>query len=246
MPSFLKSTAGGKAISGGALAPRSRRGNAVAQVDSYWRGGASGPNATGGIGAPVATGTGFNYLQFNASGNLTVTSAGTFEFMCIGSGASGHAGNGYNFFGLGGVGGTITQGTVELSEGTHAIVIGAGPVAPTYSRANGNASTGGGFSGAGGAASTSGGTNANGAAGTQVNTFIGGASLFKRGGGGNANSGIGGSGGGGNAAGYATAQNGAANSGGGGGGAGGSNLPGLYPGVGGNGGSGIVYVRWIA
>lgn len=246
MPSFLKNTSGGKAISGGALAPRSRRGNATAQVAAYWAGGATGPNATGGIGAPVSTGTGYNYLQFNSSGNLTVTSAGTFEFMVIGSGASGYAGNGYNAFGLGGVGGTITQGTVTLAEGTHAIVIGAGPAAPTYSRANGNPSTGGGFTGAGGAASTSGGFSANGAAGTQVNTFIGGASLFKKGGGGNANTGLGGSGGGGNAAGYATAQSGTANSGGGGGGAGGSGLPDLLPGVGGNGGSGIVYVRWLA
>lgn len=246
MPSFIRNTSGGKAISGGALAPRSRRGNNTDQVNSYWSGGVSGPNATGGIGAPVATGTGYNYLQFNSSGNLTVTSAGTFEFMCIGSGASGHAGNGYNFFGLGGIGGTITQGTVSLSEGTHSIVIGAGPGAPTYSRANGNPSSGGGFTGAGGASSNPNGTNGNGNAGTQVNTFIGGASLFKAGMGGNANSGAGGSGGGGNAAGYATAQSGVANSGGGGGGAGGSNLPGLYPGVGGNGGSGIVYVRWLA
>lgn len=38
MPSFLKNTAGGKAISGGALQPRGRRGN-TAQVASYWTGG---------------------------------------------------------------------------------------------------------------------------------------------------------------------------------------------------------------
>lgn len=38
MPSFLKNTAGGKAISGGALQPRGRRGN-TAQVASYWAGG---------------------------------------------------------------------------------------------------------------------------------------------------------------------------------------------------------------
>ena len=246
MPSFIRNTSGGKAISGGALQPRGRRGNATAQADAYWRGGATGPNATGGIAAPAATGTGYNYLQFNSSGNLTVTSAGTFEFMVIGSGASGFAGNGYNAFGYGGVGGTITQGTVALAEGTHAIVVGTGPTAPTYSRANGNPSTGGGFTGAGGASSTGGGTNANGAAGTQINTFVGGASLFKSGGGGNANSGTGGSGGGGNATGYGTAQNGTANSGGGGGGAGGSGQPSLLPGVGGNGGSGVVYVRWLA
>ena len=38
MPSFLKNTAGGKAISGGALQPRGRRGN-TAQIASYWAGG---------------------------------------------------------------------------------------------------------------------------------------------------------------------------------------------------------------
>lgn len=42
MPSFIRNLSGGKAISGGALAPRSRRGN-TGQVDSYWSGG-GGPN----------------------------------------------------------------------------------------------------------------------------------------------------------------------------------------------------------
>jgi hypothetical protein len=39
MPSFIRNTSGGKAISGGSLAPRSRRGNNVDQVNSYWAGG---------------------------------------------------------------------------------------------------------------------------------------------------------------------------------------------------------------
>jgi hypothetical protein len=38
MPSVIRNTSGGKAVSGGALAPRSRRGN-TAQADAYWRGG---------------------------------------------------------------------------------------------------------------------------------------------------------------------------------------------------------------
>jgi hypothetical protein len=38
MPSFLRTTAGGKAISGGALQPRGRRGNTT-QIASYWAGG---------------------------------------------------------------------------------------------------------------------------------------------------------------------------------------------------------------
>ncbi len=39
MPSFIRNTSGGKAISGGALAPRSRRGNNSAQASAYWAGG---------------------------------------------------------------------------------------------------------------------------------------------------------------------------------------------------------------
>ena len=38
MPKFDRALAGGKAISGGSLAPRSRRGN-TNQTDAYWRGG---------------------------------------------------------------------------------------------------------------------------------------------------------------------------------------------------------------
>ena len=38
MPTFSKNTAGGKAISGGALSPRGRRGN-TGQVAAYWSGG---------------------------------------------------------------------------------------------------------------------------------------------------------------------------------------------------------------
>lgn len=41
MPSFHKNTSGGASVSGGALAPRSRRGN-TNQADGYWRGGAVG------------------------------------------------------------------------------------------------------------------------------------------------------------------------------------------------------------
>ena len=40
MPSFVRNTSGGKAISGGALQPRGRRGN-TNQVASYWSGGSS-------------------------------------------------------------------------------------------------------------------------------------------------------------------------------------------------------------
>jgi hypothetical protein len=46
MPSFIRNTSGGKAISGGSLAPRSRRGNKTDQVAAYWSGGGSNPPAT--------------------------------------------------------------------------------------------------------------------------------------------------------------------------------------------------------
>jgi hypothetical protein len=42
MPSFLRNTSGGKAISGGALSPRNRRGD-TNPVASYWAGGSVGP-----------------------------------------------------------------------------------------------------------------------------------------------------------------------------------------------------------
>ena len=38
MSRINRNTSGGKAVSGGALAPRSRRGNTL-QADAYWRGG---------------------------------------------------------------------------------------------------------------------------------------------------------------------------------------------------------------
>jgi hypothetical protein len=45
MPTFAKTMAGGKAISGGALSPRGRRGN-TAQVAVYWAGGVELPPLT--------------------------------------------------------------------------------------------------------------------------------------------------------------------------------------------------------
>lgn len=259
MPSFIRNTSGGKAISGGALAPRSRRGNTTAQVAAYWAGGATGPDATGGIGSPVATGTGYNYLQFNATGNLTVTSGGTFEFKIFGGGGGGAPGNGYNAFGRGGGKGGTGNITATLTPGTYLITIGgggSGPTSPTvYSSTSGTASSVAGFTagseiGAGGGTGATGNTaglDGAGDAGTQVNTFIGGSSLFKAAGGGNSRTGTGGSGIGGNGGngspGNATSA--AANTASGGGGNGGSGLPDLFTGTGGNGGSGVVYVRWI-
>jgi len=257
VPSFIRNTSGGKAISGGALQPRGRRGNAVAQVNDYWRGGATGPDATGGIGAPVSTGLGYNYLQFNSTGPLTVTSAGIFEFKFFGGGGAGWGGNGYNAFGTGGAKGGEGNLTVTLPVGTYTVNVGAGSTNPAtpptnyYPAGSGGNSFLTGYTGAGevGTGGSNGGNpagrSAAGATGTQVNTFIGGASLFKAAGGGNAESGAGGSGIGGAATNNGTAGTAAANTASGGGGAGGSGLPDLYTGTAGSGGTGIVYVRWL-
>lgn len=256
MPSFLTNMSGGKAIGGGALAPRSRRGN-TNQVNSYWRGGAVNPNASGGFQAVASTGLGYNYLEFRSTGSLTVLEGGTFEFLSFGGGGGGRNGNGYNSFGQGGQkGGTGNLTIASLATGVYTVTIGGGGSGATsntyYNETPGAMSyfhtfTTGGNQGSGGALNP-GGTSANGEAGTQVNTFIGGASLFKAAGGGNSISGIGGSSIGGNGSngspGSSTSASG--NTASGGGGSGGSGQPNLIGGNGGNGGSGIVYVRWLA
>jgi hypothetical protein len=222
--------------------------------------GAGGTNATGGIGAPVSTGTGYNYLQFNSTGNLTVTSAGTFEIKLFGGGGGGAPGNGYNSFGRGGGKGGTGNITAVLTPGTYLVTVGGGGRGPTgqtdYTSTSGTQSSVAGYTagaeiGAGGGTQATGNTaglDGAGDVGTQVNTFIGGASLFKAAGGGNSRTGIGGSGIGGNGSngspGAATTA--AANTASGGGGNGGSDIPDLFTGVGGGGGSGVVYVRWLA
>jgi hypothetical protein len=57
MPSFLRTTAGGKAISGGALQPRGRRGN-TAQIASYWAGGVEELGSYESIAGTVIVGSG--------------------------------------------------------------------------------------------------------------------------------------------------------------------------------------------
>ena len=80
--------------------------------------------ATGGIGAPTSVTIGttnYQYLQFNATGTLTVTKAGFFDFLLVGGGgyggrtSYGGGGNstGFNYTGGGG-GGGVTVATVYL------------------------------------------------------------------------------------------------------------------------------------
>lgn len=245
MPNRVRNRAGKSLAS--EIGVTSRRSSA-GQVNSLWVGSAPPPAAIGGTGvvAVVVDGVLYNYTSFLSSSNLVVTSPGDFEFLLYGGAASGAAGNGYNAFGRGGAAGERLLSVIALTAGTYAMVIGAGAVAGVYSINPGSASTGAGLSAAGGvdSGSESGATNANGIVGTQVNTFIGGTSLFKGGGGGAADSGLGGSDIGGNGAGYGTAGTAAANTASGGGGAGGSGQPDLLPGTPGSGGSGIIYVRW--
>ena len=257
MPTFNRILEGGRSVSGNADAPRSRRGNSTAQVDQYWSGlVGGGTDAIGGIGASKSTGNGYRYLEFNSTGALTVTGAGIFQFYIFGGGGGGCTANGYNGFSQGGFAGSNTTITKVLGVGTYTITVGAlGAGSVGY-----GAPTAGGDSyfdtditnkGAGGAVGTAGASgvrlNISGAAGTDVSSFIGGASLFKGAGGGNGNTGVGGSSIGGNGALYPTAGgSAAANTASGGGGQNGSGLPDFNITNAGNGGSGIVYVRWRA
>jgi hypothetical protein len=63
MPSFLRTTAGGKAISGGALQPRGRRGN-TAQIASYWAGGVEVSTAFESIATTVVGSGGTTTISF--------------------------------------------------------------------------------------------------------------------------------------------------------------------------------------
>jgi len=139
-----------------------------------------------------------------------------------------------------GAGGRPSTGSVFNTgsvAGLPAVGFGGGNGAPNLSNTGAG---GGGGAGAVGVAAGASNTGGAGGAGVQVNTFIGGATLFKAGGGGGGG-GTGGAGGSsvGGAGGSGVAGSAAsANTGGGGGGGGASSDNG------GNGGSGIVYVRF--
>ena len=254
MPTFNRILEGGRSISSNADAPRSRRGN-TAQVDTYWSGlVGGGTDAIGGIGPSKSTGSGYRYLEFNSTGALTVTGAGSFQFYIFGGGGGGMQANGYNGFAAGGSAGSNTTITKVLGVGTYTVTVGAGGAGSTaYASSAGGDSyfdndiVNKGAGGAGGGAGGAGLLNINGAAGTDVSTFIGGASLFKGAGGGNPTNGNGGSSIGGNGRTYPTsATSAAANTASGGGGANADGLPNFNILPAGSGGSGIVYVRWRA
>jgi hypothetical protein len=83
--------------------------------------------ATGGIGSPTAvniSGTDYEYLTFNATGTLTVTKAGFFDYLAVGGGG-GNANINNPRGGGGGGSGCVQIGQVYLSE-NQTITIGAG------------------------------------------------------------------------------------------------------------------------
>lgn len=186
---------GGTAVSGGPLAPRSRR-SVVGQADSVRRGGVSAPiirYLLVGGGAAGETGVNNNIYQ----------------------GRGGGGGGGYEVASLAVNAGTVYTVTVAGYSGG-----GGNPTNAFSTTANGGSSVNGG-TGTAGKTGGSGGTNGGG--GTGWTSDISGATTYYGGGGGGAtdNGSGGGAGGGGNGgAAYQGGGSGAANTGGGGGGGG--------------------------
>ena len=191
--------------------------------------GAGGTSATGGsLSSPLIT-SGFGSSLGTTAGAITAAGGGRGGAAVSGGqidaqngGCGGASNNGRSGIGLASI-----NGVTGFNGGTSA----AYPV---------ECAAGGGGAGAVGVNTTSGTTGGAGGAGVQVNTFAGGASLFKAGGGGGGGStgGAGGSSVGGAGGSNAAGSSAAANTAGGGGGGGNSGTV-----AGGAGGSGIVYVR---
>ena len=87
--------------------------------------------ATGGIGSPTSvtiSGVNYQYLTFNATGTLTVTRAGFFDYCAVGGGG----GNGHTSTGGGGGGsGVLLIGSVYL-DANQTITIGGGSATADY------------------------------------------------------------------------------------------------------------------
>jgi len=218
--------------------------------------------ATGGTSSSITVGgQAYTLLTFTATGTLTVTNAGLFDYVFVGPGGAG----GTNGRG-GGAGGCISQGTVYLSA-NETITIGAGVAGSTNATRNterGTSTTnidseviapagafGDGVGGIGAFGGGSGGNHSSvggtaGGNGSDISAWLGQAATttYKAGGGGGGvDSGVGGAGGlggGGNGQGTGAATAGAVNSGGGGGGA----KSGGTAGANNSGGSGIAYIRF--
>jgi len=103
-------------------------------------------------GGTEVTAGGYKYHTFTASGNLTVTGPGTFEYLMVaGAGAGGYDGGGG-----GGAGGLLQSSGIISTTGTYPVVIGAGGAAVTgYTQpGSGTASTFNSLSATGGGAAS--------------------------------------------------------------------------------------------
>ena len=124
MPSFIRNTSGGTAVSGGALAPRSRRGN-TNQADAYWRGGDGNifTIATGGTtNEDVVNGITYRSHTFTGNSNFVVTQVGTTptaDAVIVAGGGGGGTDRGAG----GGAGGMQTT-SPTLTATTYSIVVG--------------------------------------------------------------------------------------------------------------------------
>ena len=163
MPSIISNVAGGKAISGGSLAPRSNRGR-TDQVVNYWAGGSPEP--------------------------LMI------EYMAVGGGGGRSPGVYGAYWGAGGSGGALRDGTVLAKIGTYTCTVGGwggncgnggsstvvhnvdGTIASARYGGAASGTTGGGngdFSGGGGGGlDGGGGSGANGNGGTGGSSGVGG------------------------------------------------------------------------
>jgi len=200
VPKFDRALSGGKAISGGALGLRSRRGN-TNQVDSYWRGGGVGAPPSvevlivaggGGGGRNDANGAGAGGAGGYLEGSL-VLSATTAHDISIGAGGASRTttqqgaigSNSYinALIALGGGGGGVGEGGAGTAGGSGG---GAGPNSANngastqtnqgtltkYANAGGTSTGLGGAGGGGGGAGAAAGNSATGGAG-RANTITG-------------------------------------------------------------------------
>lgn len=131
MSRALRNTSGGKAVSGGALSPRSKHVNSTLQVDAWRRGGGSNlPVAIGGTSSSItAGGLDYTLLQFTSTGSLVVSNGGLFDFVVVGGGGkapgNGWANQGYHRNdGAGGAGQALTYTNIEVPAGTYTVTVG--------------------------------------------------------------------------------------------------------------------------
>ena len=92
-------------------------------------GGVSYGVATGGIGAATAVTIGvvnYEYLTFNSTGSLTVTTEGWFDFVAVGGGGGQRTVPSVGFSAGGGGAGQVVIGSIYLMAGTETVTIGQG------------------------------------------------------------------------------------------------------------------------